>query len=149
MRVRAGAFGPAAPSRDLWLSPDHAVYARNVLIPIRSLINGTSIAQMPLEEVVYYHVELPRHGVLLAEGLSVESYLDTGDRTNFTNDGPVTRLFSGFSPPMTARHGASDVKGCAPLVLGGPHLRSILRDLDARAAAREHGAGNILDWAIQ
>ena len=32
MRISAGAFGPMLPRRDLFLSPDHAVFAADVLI---------------------------------------------------------------------------------------------------------------------
>jgi autotransporter-associated beta strand protein len=40
VRVRAHAFGKERPSRDLFLSPDHAVFVADVLIPIKYLING-------------------------------------------------------------------------------------------------------------
>ena len=52
VRVSAGAFGNA-PCRDLWLSPDHAVSMCNVLIPIRLLINDSTIRQIPVDEVTY------------------------------------------------------------------------------------------------
>ena len=38
VRVSAGAFGPGAPVRDLYLSPDHAVFVDNVLVPVKLLI---------------------------------------------------------------------------------------------------------------
>ena len=47
----------------------------DVLIPVKYLIDGNSVFQVPVNEVTYYHVELPQHSVLLAEGLPVESYL--------------------------------------------------------------------------
>ena len=75
------------PHRALLLSPDHAVLVGGVLIPIRCLINGTTIAQVPMDAVTYWHLELPRHDVLLAEGLPAESYLDTGNRGAFANGG--------------------------------------------------------------
>ena len=71
--VRAGAFGDAVPHRDLRLSPDHAVFVDDVLIPIKRLINGTTIERVPMDEVTYYHIELLHHDVLLAEGLPAES----------------------------------------------------------------------------
>ncbi len=37
------------------------------------------------DEVVFWHVELERHGILLAEGAPAESYLDTGNRRQFGN----------------------------------------------------------------
>src|SRR5208282_2629202 len=51
--VAAGAFGPGRPHSDLWLSPDHAVYVEGVLIPVRYLINGCTIMQVPAERVTY------------------------------------------------------------------------------------------------
>ena len=43
VRVSVGAFGDGLPRRDLWLSPDHAVFVDRVLIPIKHLINGCTI----------------------------------------------------------------------------------------------------------
>ena len=87
VRVRAGAFGDAQPVRDLLLSPDHSVLAHGVLIPVRHLINGSTVVQEAVAEITYFHIELPAHGVLLAEGLPAESYLDTGNRGIFDNGG--------------------------------------------------------------
>ena len=83
VRIRAGAFGRGRPRRDLFLSPNHAVYVGEVLIPVKRLINGTSIAQLPIDEVTYCHIELPRHDVVLAEGLPAESFLDMRDGSNY------------------------------------------------------------------
>ena len=80
VRIRAGAFAPGQPARDLLLSPDHAVFADGVLIPVRCLLNGTTISQEPAPEITYHHVELEQHGVLLADELPAESFLDTGNR---------------------------------------------------------------------
>ena len=86
VRVRAHAFAPGRPARDLLLSPDHAVYVDGALIPVRHLVNGASIAREAVNDITYYHVELPVHDVLLAEGLPAESYLDTGNRSAFANN---------------------------------------------------------------
>jgi collagen type I/II/III/V/XI/XXIV/XXVII alpha len=83
VRIGAGAFGPAQPRRDLVLSPDHAVFVDGALIPVRYLVNGVTIRQQEVNEVTYWHVELARHELLLAEGLACESYLDTGNRAAF------------------------------------------------------------------
>jgi phospholipase/lecithinase/hemolysin len=80
VRVRADAFGPGMPVRDLYLSPDHAVFVDGVLIPVKYLLDGRAIASVPSDNVTWWHVELPRHAVLLAEGLPCESFLDTGAR---------------------------------------------------------------------
>ncbi len=121
VRVRSGAFGPGLPERDLWLSPDHAVFANGVLIPVKCLINRTSIAQMPRDEVTYYHVEVACHDVLLAEGLAVESYLDAGDRFRFANDAASAALHSDF-PARTW-----EMTGCAELIQAGPILTAVRR----------------------
>jgi hypothetical protein len=73
-----------APRRDLFLSPDHAVFVDGALIPVRYLANGATIVQERRDQVSYWHVELDRHAVILAEGLACESYLDTGNRASFT-----------------------------------------------------------------
>ena len=129
VRVGAGAFADGVPSCDLWLSPDHAVYANDVLIPIKGLVNGTTIAQVPRDVVTYWHVELPRHDILLAEGLPVESYLDTGDRAAFANGGAVVRLW----PDFAVR--AWEAGGYAPLVLAGPVLADVRERLAERAGS--------------
>ncbi len=131
VRVRTGAFGPGLPSIDLLLSPDHAVFAEGVLIPIRHLINNTTIYQEIVPAVTYYHVELPEHDVILAEGLPVESYLDTGDRTNFSNGGGAMRLFPDFSARPEGK--AWEMSGCAPLVMTGPVLERVRRAVARRA----------------
>ncbi len=116
VRVAAGAFGPGRPHTDLLLSPDHAVYVNDVLIPIQHLINDTTIRQIPVDRVTYYHVELPQHDVVLAEGLPAESYLDMRDGSNYANRPGPTRLYPDFSARMW------EAFGCAPLIVTGPEL---------------------------
>ena len=67
-------------------------------MPTRLLINGATIVQETVSEVVYYHVELPEHDIIQAEGLNCESYLDTGDRTAFEDGGGVVVLHPNFLP---------------------------------------------------
>jgi len=56
IRVAAHAFGPGRPARDLYLSPDHAVFRDGHLIPVRLLVDGGAIAQIPCDRVTYWHV---------------------------------------------------------------------------------------------
>jgi serralysin len=76
------------------------------------LVNGTSIARLNADTVTYWHVELDRHDVLLAEGLPTESFLDAGNRDAF--DGGTVDLLAHFP---AAYH---ESRTCAPLALLGP-----------------------------
>jgi autotransporter passenger strand-loop-strand repeat protein/T5SS/PEP-CTERM-associated repeat protein len=116
VRVAAGAFGPGQPHSALFLSPDHAVYVRDVLIPVRYLVNGSTIVQVPRQRVVYHHLELAEHDVLLAQGLPAESFLDMRDGSKYPDrPGPV-RLYPDASARMW------EAFGCARLVVSGPEL---------------------------
>jgi hypothetical protein len=129
VRICPDAFGSRKPRRDLWLSPDHAVFIEGVLTPIRYLINGATIVQEPLDSVTYWHVELDRHDVILAEGLSCESYLDTGNRGAFANGGPAVQMHADFAMRIW------DNEACAKLVLSGPRLAAARRRLLKRSEA--------------
>ncbi len=115
VRIERGAFGPNLPRRDLYISPDHALYLDGALIPARHLLNGTTIRQVKRRHIVYHHVELARHDVVLAEGLPAESYLDTGDRTKFSGEQSRMR-----PPEFVAR--CWEMAGCGELVVTGPRL---------------------------
>jgi hypothetical protein len=96
----------------------------DALIPIKYLLNGTTVRQIRATDVTYYHVELSTHDVLLTERLPVESFLDTGVRGAFGNGGAVVQLHPQFAA------GAREALGCAPLVVAGPQLeaaRALLR----------------------
>ena len=116
VRVAAGAFGPGSPHTDLFLSPDHAIYVNEVLIPVKHLINGSSIAQVPVDRVTYHHIELAQHDVLLADGLPAESFLDLRDGANYANRPGPTRLYPDYSARMW------EAFGCARLIVTGPEL---------------------------
>ena len=137
VRVAAHAFAENQPTRDLFLSPGHAIYTEGVLIPVKHLINGDSIAMVPAREVTYFHVALPVHAVLLAEELPAESYLDVGDRCLFT------RARERMSVAFPARHGTPDVatiwetQAAAELCMSGPMLARVRDRLACRASDRD------------
>ena len=124
--VSAHAFGPGMPARTLVLSPDHAVFTDNVLIPIRVLIDGGSVRQVRVTRVTYWHVELPAHDVLLADNLPCESFLDTGNRSAFAEGGAGVQLH----PDFAAR--AREARSCAPLMVEGPTVAAARRLLAGR-----------------
>jgi hypothetical protein len=127
VRVLKGTFGFNCPQTDVLLSPDHAVFTDGVLIPIRYLINGDSIRQeFDRSTITYYHVELDRHDVLIADGLQVESYLDTGGRNNFEDAEATIAMHPDFS------FREWEASGCAPLMVTGPIVESVRHRLSER-----------------
>jgi hypothetical protein len=127
--IKAGAFDACIPRRDLWLSPDHAVYVDGVLIPVKHLINQRSIRQVPHDLVTYWHIELSQHDIILAENLPVESYLETGGGGAFISGHDRVAL----PPDFTSR--IWDAAGYAPLVIVGAALDSVRLHLAARLNA--------------
>jgi hypothetical protein len=129
VRIIADAFGEGMPTRDLLLSPDHAVFVDGVLVPVKYLIDDKMIVQVGLDQVVYYHLELPGHDVVFAEGLPVESYLNTGDRSAFENGNGVVQVHPDFSTRVW------EESGCAPLVVAGATLEAVRQQMRNRFAA--------------
>ncbi len=140
VRISAGAFGRNRPGRDLYLSPDHSIYIGTSLIPVKLLINGSTIAQVQMPRVTYYHVELECHDVIISEGLPTESYLDTGDLANFSNGGKAIAPKPNFSRLPAHGDAASmiwEAEGCAPLVVTGPEVAAARVALERIAAQLE------------
>jgi hypothetical protein len=93
VKISQDALADNVPKRDLYVSGNHAMYVDGTLIPASSLVNGSTIAvSETVRDVVYYHVELSRHALVVAEGAPSESYLERGDnRAFFANAaGPVS-----------------------------------------------------------
>ena len=85
--VKAGAIADNVPSRDLLISPDHALLIDGALIQAGALVNGTSIVRVTDVPKVftYYHVEVDDHSLILAENAPAETFVDNVDRLNFDN----------------------------------------------------------------
>jgi len=84
--IRAGALGGGVPERDLRVSPHHGVLVGGERVEAVSLVDGGGVFQeQGGAEVVYFHVELESHDVLLAEGAPCESFNDTGTRLRARN----------------------------------------------------------------
>lgn len=93
--IKAGALGHNRPHRDLYVSPDHAMFVEGLLINAGALVNGRSILKTePTETFTYHHVELHRHSLLVAEGTAAESYLpQKEDRSWYDNGDEYTAMY--------------------------------------------------------
>jgi len=95
------------PRRDLWVSPNHALYLEGVLIEVRDLVNHVSIVQAErVAAIEYFHIELDGHDVIVAEGAAAESFIDDDSRSLFHNAHEYRALY-----PAAA---AGPARYCAP-----------------------------------
>lgn len=86
VRIKAGALGGWEPDADLLLSPAHRVLLRGaaaqalfaepeVLVAARDMVNNVDIhVDHTLKSHRYIHLMLPRHAVVWANGLEVETF---------------------------------------------------------------------------
>ncbi len=131
--IGAGALSDGVPVRDLFVSPKHAMFIDGVFIHADELLNGRSVRQVAdLAVVEYFHVELDRHAVIIAEGALTESYVEFDNRDKFQNAAEFRALYpDAGSEPATF---------CAPLVEDGPLLEAARRRIAARAGFQDTGA---------
>jgi hypothetical protein len=87
IRIMADALSDNVPSRDLLISPDHAILVDDVLVQAGALINGSSIVRegnVPAT-FTYYHVETEDHSLILAHDVPSETFIDNVNRLAFDN----------------------------------------------------------------
>lgn len=85
IRIAAGALGCGLPERDLWVSRQHRMLLRSriaermfgveeVLMPAIKLVGLPGITvDESVSEVTYFHILMPKHEVIFAEGAPTES----------------------------------------------------------------------------
>jgi len=128
VRILKDAISHGVPHKDLLVTPEHCLYFDGRFIPARMLVNGQSIFyDLTMTNYEYFHVETEKHSVLWSDGALSESYLDTGNRREFGQQGGVVRFVTG---------GARDwsVDAAAPLTVSRELVEPVYRMLESRAA---------------
>lgn len=89
--VKKDAFAAGVPYQDLFVTGEHCVFVGGKLVPARMLVNGVSVVRDDsFSSYEIYHVELNEHAILVSNGLTTESYLDTNHK--ISQNGNVVRL---------------------------------------------------------
>jgi hypothetical protein len=133
VRIRAGALGNGLPHSDLVVTADHGMVLDGYVINASALVNGDTIAFVPLEEMggdsIVYHVETETHSVILANGAPAETFIDVAGRRGFDNYDEYLSLYGAerIIPALpqprisAARHLPPAIRqrlGCQPRGLG-------------------------------
>jgi hypothetical protein len=128
--IRANALGDGVPYRDLWVSPEHALYVDGVLVPAINLVNGRTILRdIEGEAVEYFHIELESQGIVLANGAPAETYVNHNNRQMFANWQEYVALYGEDAPAISASGEFERVYEC---VTAGPRLDAITAEIAAR-----------------
>ena len=124
--VSRGAIDESMPHCDVVLSQDHSLFIDGVLIPVRHLVNGSSIRfdelALALETIEYFHVEIETHEVIYAGGLPVESFLYSGGMVGWDNLDEYLqqygehRIMSPLAPLHSYEGGFDELRGLIRLV---------------------------------
>lgn len=126
VRVLKNAIADGVPYKDMLITPEHCLFFDGQFVPVRMLVNGKSIFyDTSITSYDYYHVETEEHSVITADGMLTESYLDTGNRSTFRQDGKVAALRA-----AGARSWEADA--AAPLCVGRNFVEALFRTLEAR-----------------
>ncbi|MGP9814511.1 Hint domain-containing protein [Rhodopseudomonas sp. NSM] len=122
VRIARSALGPNVPHTDLYVSQGHALYIDGVLVTAGSLVNGTTIVLDSGEqfaELEYFHIKLPGHGVVFAEGATCETLRR------------VPAASAGYDPQAQGTVAAREQESCAPVLYNGTtgEIRSRIRSM--------------------
>ncbi|QQX91817.1 Hint domain-containing protein [Gluconobacter sphaericus] len=127
VRILKNAIADGVPYKDMLITAEHCLFLDGKFVPARMLVNGSSIFyDKSITSYDYYHVETEQHSVITADGMLTESYLDTGNRRSFRQDGKVVSL-----TPSRALSWNDDA--AAPLGVSREFVEPLFSQIEARA----------------
>lgn len=130
VRVLKNAIADNVPSKDLLVTQEHCLLINNQFIPVRMLVNNSTIFyDHSITEYTYYHIETETHSVIMADGTLTESYLDTGNRASFKSNGNIVSIVN--------KKKQWNLDSAAPLVT----TRNIVELIFYKLLARAHMLG--------
>lgn len=126
IKIAAGALGKGYPERDLRVSRQHRMLLRSkiaermigrdeVLVPAIKLVGlpGISIDQT-VTELRYFHVLMPHHEIIFAEGAPTESLFTGPEALKSLSEEARTEIFTLF-PSLAAQDGAAAFRPARPI----------------------------------
>ncbi|EUK18064.1 Hint domain-containing protein [Commensalibacter papalotli (ex Servin-Garciduenas et al. 2014)] len=128
VRILKDAIAEGIPCKDLLITPEHCLFFNGKFTPARMFVNGYSIFyDYSITNYTYYHFETEEHSVIWANGVLTESYLDTGNQTQFNQHGDCAIL---IRPKKTKTWGKD---AGAPLMVDRSYVEPLYHTLLQRA----------------
>ncbi|MBS1103820.1 Hint domain-containing protein [Gluconobacter sp. Dm-62] len=129
VRVLANAIAENVPHKDMLITAEHCLFMNGRFIPARMLVNGHSIFyDRSLTSYEYFHIETRDHAVIMADGMLTESYLDTGNRHTFRQDGKILAIGGQHKTWADA---------AAPLEVSRDFVEPLYRQIESRAIQQQ------------
>lgn len=126
--IPAHAFGPNAPSRDLYLSPQHRVLlgGAEVLAPAKSLV-GDLAWQPARSTVTYHHLLFDRHEIIRSNNLWTESFYP-GDQAQLALSEPQQEKLYEILPDLRHRTAQQVYRSARPFA-SLAQSRALMREI--------------------
>lgn len=126
VRILKDAIADGVPYKDMLITSEHCLFFKDRFVPVRMLVNGVSIFyDKSISSYDYYHVETEQHSVITADGMLTESYLDTGNRSSFRQEGKIATLRGAVK--------SWEEDGGAPLSVSRDIVEPLFRQIEVRA----------------